>query len=80
MRQDNCFPWIADSTKAQRLMDRQWKTNWPKMPRSVARQPNPVHRDLILLLSAYSKNVAADLTPKRVSQLAKVVKEEFGDE
>ncbi len=39
-----------------------------------------VRRDLILLLYAYSKNVAADLTPKQVSQLARAVKEEFGDE
>ena len=37
-------------------------------------------RGLILLLYAYSKNVTADLTPKQVSQLAKVVKEEFGHE
>lgn len=36
--------------------------------------------DLILLLFAYSKNVTTDLTPKQVLQLAKVVKEEFGDE
>jgi hypothetical protein len=35
---------------------------------------------LILLLYAYPKNVATDLTPKQVSQLAKVVKEEFGGE
>jgi RelE toxin of RelEB toxin-antitoxin system len=39
-----------------------------------------VRRDLMLLLYAYPKNVAADLTPKQVSQLARVVKEEFGDE
>ena len=39
-----------------------------------------VRRDLILLLYAYPKNVAADLTPRQVSQLARVVKEEFGDE
>ena len=37
-------------------------------------------KDLILLLYAYAKNVAADLTSKQVAQLAKVVKEEFGDE
>ena len=37
-------------------------------------------RDLILLLYAYPKNVSADLTPRQVAQLAKVVKEEFGDE
>ena len=39
-----------------------------------------VGRDLILLLYAYPKNVAEDLTSKQVSQLAKVVKEEFSDE
>ena len=39
-----------------------------------------VRRDLILLLYAYPKNMRADLTPKQISQLAKVVKEEFGNE
>ena len=39
-----------------------------------------VRRDLILLLFAYAKNVSADLTPKQVKQLAKVVREEFSDE
>ena len=39
-----------------------------------------VRKDLILLLYAYPKSVAADLTPKQVSRLAKVVKEEFGSE
>jgi hypothetical protein len=37
-------------------------------------------KDVILLLYAYSKNEAADLTPKQAAQLAKVVKEEFGNE
>ena len=39
-----------------------------------------VRKDAILLLYAYSKKVAADLTPKQVSQLAKAVKKEFGSE
>lgn len=39
-----------------------------------------VRKDLILLLYAYSKNVSADLTPRQVAQLAKVVKQEFKDE
>jgi hypothetical protein len=39
-----------------------------------------VRKDLILPLYAYSKNMSADLTPKQVAQLAKVVKEEFRDE
>ena len=39
-----------------------------------------VRKDVILLLYAYPKNVSADLTPKQVAQLAKVVKEGFRDE
>jgi hypothetical protein len=39
-----------------------------------------VRRNLILLLYAYPKNVAADLTPKQLSQLARVVQEEFSHE
>jgi hypothetical protein len=39
-----------------------------------------VRKDVILLLYAYPKNRAADLTPKQVSQLAKVVTKEFGGE
>jgi RelE toxin of RelE / RelB toxin-antitoxin system len=39
-----------------------------------------VGRDMIVLLYAYPKIVAADLTPRQVLQLARVVKEEFGDE
>ena len=37
-------------------------------------------RDVILLLFAYSKRATEDLTPKQVSLLARVVKEEFGNE
>jgi len=36
--------------------------------------------DWILLLYAYSKTVTSDLTPRQVSQLAKAVREEFGNE
>ena len=39
-----------------------------------------VRNDLILLLYAYPKSVSADLTPKQVTQLAQVVKQEFRDE
>jgi hypothetical protein len=36
-----------------------------------------VRKDVILLLFAYTKSASADLTPKQVSQLAKLVREEF---
>ena len=37
-------------------------------------------KDQILLLFAYAKNVAGDLTPKQAAELGKPVKKEFGDE
>jgi hypothetical protein len=47
LQQDNCFPWIANWTKAQRLMDRQLKTRWPKLLNGIACQLNPIScRDL----------------------------------
>ncbi len=39
-----------------------------------------VRKGVILLLYAYAKNATADLTAKQVSQLAQVVKKEFGGE
>ena len=39
-----------------------------------------VERDLILLLYAYAKNEAENLTPKQVIELARVVKKEFANE
>ncbi|HEY6392190.1 MAG TPA: type II toxin-antitoxin system RelE/ParE family toxin, partial [Bryobacteraceae bacterium] len=39
-----------------------------------------VRKNLILLLFAYPKNLTADLSARQVSQLAKTVREEFGNE
>jgi hypothetical protein len=39
----NCYPWIADWDKAQRLMNSQLRTDWPKVLNGVAEQLNPVH-------------------------------------
>ena len=46
LQQDNCFPWIANWAKAQRLMDRQLKTRWPKLLNDIARQLNPIHAEI----------------------------------
>jgi hypothetical protein len=46
LQQDNCFPWIADWTQAQRLMDRQLKTNWPKLLNGIAQHLNPIHGEI----------------------------------
>jgi len=46
LQQDNCFPWVADWTKAQRWLDRQLKTKWPKLLNGIARQLNPIHAEI----------------------------------
>ncbi len=43
---DNCFPWIGDWNKAQRLMDQQLRTNWPKALEPIAQKLNPAHGEM----------------------------------
>jgi hypothetical protein len=46
IRQENCFPWVADYARAQTLMDEQLKTEWPQQLRAIARQLNPLHEEI----------------------------------
>lgn len=46
VRQENCFPWVADYARAQELMDQQLKTDWPPQLGAIARQLNPVHEEI----------------------------------
>lgn len=45
-RQDNCFPWVADWSRAQQLLEGQVRTNWPKQLEGIAREMNPVHAQI----------------------------------
>ena len=45
-RADNCFPWLANSALAQRLMDEQLATDWPAALTAIARSINPLHDEL----------------------------------
>ena len=40
-RYDNCFPWIEDFPKAQRLMDGLLRLNWPQSLDRIGKQLNP---------------------------------------
>lgn len=40
-RYDNCFPWIEDFPKAQRLMDGLLRLNWPRSLGRIGKQLNP---------------------------------------
>jgi len=46
VRQENCFPWVSDYSRAQALMDQQLTTDWPKELGAIARQLNPLHGEM----------------------------------
>lgn len=46
VRRDNCFAWIEDIARAQRMFDQQLKVDWPKHLARLARQANPLYRQL----------------------------------
>src|SRR5437667_7780620 len=46
LQHDNCFPYMSNWTKAQCLMDRQLRTQWPKLLNGIARQLNPIHAQI----------------------------------
>lgn len=41
-REDNCFPWIHDVSRAQALMDEQHRTNWPILLQPLLKQCHPL--------------------------------------
>ena len=77
-RQDNCFPWIADWQKAQRRMDRQLRSNWPKLLDGVARKLNPIHKrifrqwPLTYYWSTYQSEWAIDLVFRQPEDLRRL--------
>jgi len=45
-RRENCFTDLGDVSRAQKAMDRQLKTNWPRLLDRLVRQIHPAHRTL----------------------------------
>ena len=45
-REDNCFPWIADVSRAQALMDEQQRTDWPALLRPLVEQCHPLYTEI----------------------------------
>ena len=78
VRQDNCFPWIADWSKAQRLMGRQLRAHWPKLLDGVARQLNPVHGEIFkkhpvsYYWSTYQSEWAIDIVFREAADLRRL--------
>ena len=74
----NCFPWIEDCAKAQRLMDQQLRTNWPKQLEPIARQLNPVHGEIFAKYplsyywSTYQSEWAIDVVFRKAAELRRL--------
>lgn len=77
-RYDNCFTWMEDVVKAQRLMNRQLRISWPKALQRIMRQLNPLHSRMFRGLgfsyywSIYQNEWATDVMFRRASDLAAV--------
>jgi hypothetical protein len=77
-RMDNCFTRLGDPDLAQRLMDRQLQTHWPRALDAIARSLNPLHRTIFkpwpmdYYWSAYQTEWATDLIFKDSRTLADI--------
>jgi hypothetical protein len=77
-RADNAFPWLEDPRLAQRLLDRQLRTDWPEALSRIARSMNPLHREIFepypmdYYWSAYQTEWATDLLFRDPATLAKL--------
>lgn len=75
-RHDNCFPWIEEVEKAQELMDKQTRVQWPDLLNAIARQLNPAHDGMFSRFkqeyywSSYQSEVATDVMFRDVASLA----------
>lgn len=65
-RRDNCFTWLEDPEHAQRLLDQQLRTEWPKVLGAIAQELNPIHPEIFKAYpqqyywSAYQSEWATD--------------------
>jgi len=77
-RADNCFTWLGDPDLAQRLMNQQLQTHWPRALGTIARSLNPLHRTIFepspmdYDWSAYQTEWATDLLFKEPRALAEI--------
>jgi len=77
-RQDNCFPWISDWERAQRLMDTQLQTNWPEMLDQIAGGLNPLHEEIFRQFpldyywSTYQSEWATDISFGKADDLKRL--------
>jgi len=77
-RADNCFTWLGNLKLAQRLMDDQLRTDWPRALNAIARAINPQHQAIFrcspmdYYWTAYQTELATDVMFQDPRSLADV--------
>lgn len=77
-KQDNCFVSVEDWAGAQKLLDEQLKTDWPKLLDGVARGLNPRHEEMFARLpvdyywSVYQSEWASDVVFHKADDLRRL--------
>jgi hypothetical protein len=77
-RADNCFTWLENPKLAQRLMDDQLRTAWPRALNAIARSLNPLHQTIFrsspmdYYWTAYQTELATDILFRDPHSLAGV--------
>lgn len=78
VRRDNCFPWVADWGRAQRLLDAQRRTPWPRRLDRIARRLNPMHGEMFRAFrvqyywTTYQTEWATDVVFRRAAVLRRL--------
>ena len=78
LRRDNCFVWLEDAARAQRLMDRQLQAAWPRLLDGIARGLNPAHDAMFRACrvqyywSTYQSEWASDILFRDPARLARL--------
>ena len=77
-RRENCFVWIENVAKAQKLMDRQLRVAWPTTLDRIAHMLNPAHRRIFrdfpvrYYWSTYQSEWASDIMFESAAALASI--------
>jgi hypothetical protein len=77
-RRDNCFTWLEDPERAQRMMNRQVQSDWPGLLDGIAHSLNPAHRTMFAAFpidyywSTYQSEWATDILFRNPAELARL--------
>jgi hypothetical protein len=75
-QRDNCFTWLEHPERAQQLMDRQVRSDWPVLLNDIARSLNPLHETMFAAFpmqyywSTYQSEWATDIMFRNRATLA----------